>query len=1039
MPTEEQKEAALAAEASARSAYKELKSAVDRAADEGFGLDGIPEFSEDANLYEMQTMANEVQSAIGSIDDQIKRDYLTEHAEALLGSATEALDDPNFDQEAYDAALVEKLTKELLPTPPTRLPRIPGEKTVVFEPEPTSADLRAEQVATASAEAAAQIAEDQANAIRSAEGLELIELEELLQGENAAATIRTLQQCFLLWNMKGFSEVHAELLSRPPEPPPPDAPDWWPMSGYAGISGDVGTLSATGPNEIATPGYYSAENGTRIYLVEEEESDAPIANKLNICPGDVPFSEIGNAEYAQLMPLLKIYKVYRNKDGEEGKKETVEMEFDNKTKLDGIAKAISVMAPIGSEYSELGTYAKGTATGIKSFKWRFLGTDPYTATKDIEATLVLTFQHFSALIEERDGEVAGGNGQTAKYKYIDLVVQPDCRQLGSKVYNNVYSPECYEIRVDVGYHENPTVSLPKDTICCQRESLYLTLVDHSFSFKNDGTFELTISYRGRLETMMRDRKFNILLPGGGLTDVQFSDPFNKGEIVSIQDVEDDLLEERGKDEDVRDNAKIDELEKTKQIFFANYKQVFQSELLNKLASNGMIHRYIIPKIEWYKFAVWQQLDNPKDFIPPQRSIHEIMAQMGGTGAGVVAIPGSEEVTTPEEGEDVPAALDTPLEKIKEGDFSVNYVFFGDLLAVITDHVLGEDSFSAMPGSLEKQTLWQRIRRVEKSTTQYGKIDHAVGKDISDGFKIILDNVNVTFQGSAISTVVNLAHIPISMAAFEMFWRDKVLAKDIQFYSYFKFLDDILKEFISSLLGNECFGGFIENPIRPFSTVINSSKEISPDIFNAFLGPGQAGPGRYKTLKINNISADKDIFAFEACGTKDVRDPYDYLILSIQDRFPRNLAGDLNGDKNRGDTLGDKNRGIIHFHYGAAKGLLKTAEFSKTDQEYLPEARYVSEGNMIFNQLSNVYDATFNLLGNTLFHPGQLVYFDPAVVGAGSPWQLKKSGDKVIERSWSNIMGLGGYHLIISVDSEISRNGFFTSLKTRWVTSGQDKS
>ena len=118
-----------------------------------------------------------------------------------------------------------------------------------------------------------------------------------------------------------------------------------------------------------------------------------------------------------------------------------------------------------------------------------------------------------------------------------------------------------------------------------------------------------------------------------------------------------------------------------------------------------------------------------------------------------------------------------------------------------------------------------------------------------------------------------------------------------------------------------------------------------------------------------------------------------------------------------------------------RGLLKEISFQKTDQEFLPEARYESEGSDAVNQLANVYDVTFTMLGNSLYQPGQYIYFDPISIGLGHPNTNNGKGD----RSWSNLMGLGGYHLVTEVASSIKPGNFTTSVRTRWVTSGQPNS
>ena len=85
----------------------------------------------------------------------------------------------------------------------------------------------------------------------------------------------------------------------------------------------------------------------------------------------------------------------------------------------------------------------------------------------------------------------------------------------------------------------------------------------------------------------------------------------------------------------------------------------------------------------------------------------------------------------------------------------------------------------------------------------------------------------------------------------------------------------------------------------------------------------------------------------------------------------------------------------------------------------------------------MYDATFGFSGTTLFRPGQLIYFNPSSVGAGNSYeyQLNAFGD-IIDRSWANLMGLGGYHLITEVSNVIDSGKYETTVKARWVTGGK---
>ena len=139
------------------------------------------------------------------------------------------------------------------------------------------------------------------------------------------------------------------------------------------------------------------------------------------------------------------------------------------------------------------------------------------------------------------------------------------------------------------------------------------------------------------------------------------------------------------------------------------------------------------------------------------------------------------------------------------------------------------------------------------------------------------------------------------------------------------------------------------------------------------------------------------------------------------------------DSLRGCEDEDRKKGIIHLHFGNATGMMKKISFNKSDIEYLPEMRYAEEGNFTFNQLANVYDASIDLIGTNLFKPGQYIYVNTAGLGAGDPWDRNNDGTS---RSWANLMGLGGYHIVTEVAHSISREGFHTTLKARWVASGK---
>ena len=848
-----------------------------------------------------------------------------------------------------------------------------------------------------------------------------------------AAIIRGAHQCFLLYNMHYFAPFHRLAVK----------------SGLSRVSGDGTKRLETKYKSVDTEGNYRTPGYEKMLLMKEEKDTTAAINSLLACGGDEAFSNITTAEYAQLQPLLKIYKIYASPDKGNVAAHLpgiVEMEFSAATNIDGIAKQLTSQHPPPSE-SDYKSWSRGANSGVQSFEWRFLGTDPFTATRDVEATLKLSIQHFSELIKVRQGEnLGGGDKKTLSYRYVDLLVQPDCRDASGKdIYNDSYNPECYEVRVDVGY-QDPSLSgqttLSKgilDSIACQRQSLYLTLVDHKFEFKNDGTIAVVVSFRGRLGSVMRDKKFNILMPGGGFREIEFPDPDNKGGKLKILELEDQMKAARS--ENPVDKKKIKNLQRLKNIFFVNKKQSLYNGTLSRLQKAGMVFSHVMTPLEWIIFSQWQQQDKlAKSSLPEPLSYTSSSIQNAGsaTDAKVLTKAANTDVDAGDGTFDANADLSEYLQgnrdrltgnkgKVKR----IHYVYLGDLLAVVFQNVTGKNTYE----EIRTQGWIGPVNVKNVPAGNPGQLRHAA---LVDKFNIILGNIDVTLarpEGQIGEFTCNLAHIPISLEVFREFWTEKVLMKDIVFYSFFQFVDDLVQDMLTQALSSGCFDGLIDHAVRSHTVLANSVTPINPEVYKIVDKPSSSGlEATVKAKGVHALSSTPQTPAFKKSippgipgASGQPANPYQYLIIQVSEQSPSNLAGNY---------AADVDKGIIHLGYGRDRGLLKNVSFQKTNQEYLPEARYASEGNFVFNQLANVYDATFTMVGNNLFSPGKYIYFDTSDQGMGSPPErIEDSSGNVTHRSWANIMGLGGYHLVTEISNTIDRNGYNTNVKARWTTSG----
>ena len=873
---------------------------------------------------------------------------------------------------------------------------------------------------------------------------------------DAVQVVRSAYQHYLLYNTEFFAEYHKQLLN-------------YGSTTLLGYNDPI--LFSPNPNEaiIQTDGYMKRKSTgePRIFLLSADEDSSIVNNKLSLCPGNEKFSELTTAEYAGLQPLLRIFKVYRNKDGGNDKK--VELEFRNRTGLEGIDSMISIPQPIGVPLG--GQRTRGVECGVKSFDWTFLGSDPFTATRDIEATLVLHAQHFSALSVDRTGPNLIDNNTTLlpaqteiiNYKYLDLVIQPDCSKKASPTnpqpYNGIYNPGCYEIQIDVGYA--PQSGDLREAICCQYDSLYLVHVDHKIDFKEDGTLDLTISYRGRLETVMNDKKFNVLLPGGGFSNITKPTPGAPQLLYTYNKLESTLTIERNKKP--TSPSRIKELERLRASLIFSLRQYTYALILETMEDKGMIHSISLDNDHFLRFARWKE-PTFQGTLPDKLQLKNLAAKTSGANPDLksnqennVAIQliaaDTGAVRNPNK-DAVAAALDT-LTEITEEQIAqrlqdavtgkthrISYIYLGDLLAIVLGNTVGD---LELPGNIESTTVVNSLFSGPSETLQdivagstFVDISTKITDPIVDNFQLVLGNIEITYQDGS-SRQINLAHIPISLESFQDFMMKNVISQNSDYYSLTDFIDAVIRDLVTDMFSAEHHVGLVEADSRLSVSLFTSKTPLRDSgIFEKMTG----GSNTYKEINTKKIDVDNLPFGKDSRCVDRQNDPHQYLVINTFNSFPSNLAGvyQVASGSVRGDNIGDKNRGILHFTYGRDRGLLKSVQFAKTDQEYLPEARFAGGDGSLLNQLSNVYDASFNMIGNNIFKPGMLIYFNPEPMGVGQPWQYRSGANGVVtERSWANIMGIGGYHLITEVAHSIGPGKFDTSVKARWVNSGEDKS
>ena len=913
-------------------------------------------------------------------------------------------------------------------------------------------------------------------------GGEVDSLDKDASKEERVTLTQQTYQCYLLHNIEAFAEFHRNQFN----------------------------FRMTDESEASSPAPFTIEGSgdQRILLVDDSHPDGAFfaTNKMTSLGKTKGISDVRPHEIAQLIPKLRIYKVFRDQ-GEEVAK--VELNFDNYTDTSFLE----------GPRDPAGGFAKGAGSGIKSFNWSFVGGDPFTATRDLTATIKLYFQDFQDLIKVRKGvNLFFPDAASKNYRYLDLVLQPDCRDKKTTTAQleeearaenlgyDVYHPECYEIAVEVGYADVSMVSSSdmsastKEAIKKQSDTIYLTMTEHNFDINQDGTFELTINYRARLSSFLGDKGMNVLLPGGGYA-METEGVNGEGTLEwSLSQLDEEIKSERKKAKDgtTERNEFLKDLETVREIVISKSTISLHSGIMKSLFKNRMVYQTTISHQDFNKFSFFGQIDRTnKDSIYVTNwdedtdsgiilgidRVTGLSVQDGfyhcPEGTDASGNPTPIQIATTSDASSFTAVNPAESQKKRIGEVLDSHkIFFttlGDVIGVITDHVLGETSIlpkgkfkhesmkdfvkSLPSGDNDARTYGQNARDRLKSLFRPTSVSDKQLVEIGKGFEEGLgadtadDTVQVPLNGTQAklmerfrvvlgtlayrSTVddqvhsINLAHMPISLESLQTFFIENVIMTNRTFYSYQDFVKDLLNDIILKNMRRECFGGYFENAVKAGISLLKAQGVVEDNVYlepitnredENIYGPRDFNL-TYNVLKMKNATESNPIFT--NIESKNVKN-YDYMLFSAYST--KGFAGALTGVEST-----DRNLGIPHFRFGQTTGFLKSANFSKTPLEYAAEERYVREGSAnMLNQLAGRYEMQLNMVGNSIFHPGQYVFFDPIAMGVGRP----NENDGGEARSYANRMGLGGYHIITEVGNSISVGKFETTIKALWDTSGK---
>jgi hypothetical protein len=309
---------------------------------------------------------------------------------------------------------------------------------------------------------------------------------------------------------------------------------------------------------------------------------------------------------------------------------------------------------------------------------------------------------------------------------------------------------------------------------------------------------------------------------------------------------------------------------------------------------------------------------------------------------------------------------------------------------------------------------------EKNTNKY--------REDVQNFKFILstfDYIDAFEKGT--EKAINIANIPISVELFFEWITENVVKKDRVSYPVLYFIRDITKYLVTEILLENCFNFSLEKSMHFKTTNFIGLKNKEGDPLASLATSKSPIIDVTKNYKKKDATFPLNSDTEQTPQTKDF---INYLVLYPEPPRLRRLR-----DKKVGKKKDDQENGVMHFQVGRDRGLVKTIKFSKTDMQYIREARFFRNGHDGLMQLSAVYKASLEMVGNTLFYPGVEIFLDPrGLLGAGEdfdPTNNQGKGEKTI----ANKLGFGGYHLITRVNSSIGPGKFTTTVDAMFDYAG----
>jgi len=549
----------------------------------------------------------------------------------------------------------------------------------------------------------------------------------------------------------------------------------------------------------------------------------------------------------------------------------------------------------------------------------------------------------------------------------------------NKKYTNkdTWNEKHFRIKATVGWSTSKTEEGADEIYEAAKASGYtffLSMHSHDITFNEDATIEVTIHYQATIESLLGDSRSDILLMD------------NNNELSRLMELRRDHKKEVSERKD--ENKKNKTRDKETLSPQAKKDEAKQNELLKKIETQKIAqYGKFLDKVDDNSRIYY--IDIPNNDIGiwknnRQESTESLVArrQRGGFSGGQSNSHGD---WTKKLEDAIKTQKKSKLGKPKHrNSVRIHFMTLGGILDTALS-VLGDNAF--------------RLKELRTMVTDFDYLDPRTEH----------------------KERINLSQIPISLNLFQEWFYDECIKIERKSWMLKPFLKSLVDKMLLSAISEKCFPCVepartprlnmipVQLPLDSGKCLITQKSSVEPP----------DGP-----VNFEKISRFQDGDRRYDYNTEDIGNYLFFHLSSMAIRLVRPI-------KAKEERENIKN-GIPSLYIGASRGLVKRISFQKEDNPLIKAARIregMKGGGTQLGVMREIYNASVDMFGNNFFKPGTHVWIDAAnsVFGASDG-----------EESAGSILGLGGFYMILRVNSRIESGSYQTTLDCRWQSDGKQR-